>query len=69
VADVADFLRSNAPARIPAIHTSVNARRRQRNLPAVSEASVRGALNANKNGKGHGLFQAKQRGLYSLVDD
>lgn len=69
VVDIADFLRSNGPARISAIHAAVNARRGLRKLPAVSEASIRGALNENKNDKGHELFQARQRGLYSLSGD
>jgi hypothetical protein len=69
VADIVDLLRSDGQARIPAIHTGVNVRRKRRKLPAVSEASIRGALSANRESRGHGLFKAGQRGLYSLVDD
>lgn len=67
VADIADFLDLNDSSRIAAIHADVNARRHRRGLPAVSEASIRGALNSNTGHKGHGLFRREERGLYSLA--
>lgn len=66
VADIVDYLSSKDRASIAAIYAEVNARRERRRLPQVSEASIRGALNANGEGKGHDTFRRERRGLYSL---
>lgn len=65
-ADIADYLNVQGKARIAEIHADVNARQRNRDLPEYAKASIRGALNSNKNGIGHDLFKCARRGLYSL---
>jgi len=68
VGDSADFLDKAGTASVAAIHDEVNARRRRRGLPEVSQPSIRRALNSNTADKGLGIFERVRRGVYSLAE-